>query len=221
MWAFHGDADNVVPLSRSVNMVNAINNCQPAPNPQAKLTIYPGVKHDAWINAYKPDHSVHNPNVYDWLMAQKKGTSSAKPSNVLPKANAGADKNVSLPLSSLLVTGSGSDADGTIVAYSWSKVSGASIIMSGTTSRKMTLTSILAGDYTFRLTVTDNSGATASDDVKLTVTSLLNLQPVADAGGDKSITLPDNNTYLAGSGLDADGSIASYNWSKTTGGAAP
>lgn len=220
VWAFHGDADNVVALSRSVNMVNAINNCQPAPDPLAKLTIYPGVKHDAWVKAYKPDHSVHNPNVYDWLMAQRKGTSAARPSNILPKANAGADKSISLPLASVIVTGSGSDADGTIVSYSWSKVSGGPIIMSGTTSRKMTLTSLLAGVYTFRLTVTDNSGDTASDDVKVSVTSLLNQPPVADAGGDKSITLPDNDTYLTGSGQDVDGTIASYTWTKTTGGAA-
>ena len=67
VWAFHGDKDSVVPLSRSVTMVDAINACQPAPVPPAILTIYPGVAHNAWTKAYQTDHSIHNPNVYEWM----------------------------------------------------------------------------------------------------------------------------------------------------------
>jgi len=41
--------------------------------------------------------------------------------------------------------------------------------------------------------------------------------PVANAGPDKSLTLPANSTVLDGSGTDADGSIASYQWLQVNG----
>src|SRR5690606_23243071 len=83
VWAFHGDADTTTPLSRSVNMVNAINDCTPAPSPKAKLSIYPGVKHNAWDMAYDPGHSYHKPNVYEWLLSHKNNAGNT-PSNKPP-----------------------------------------------------------------------------------------------------------------------------------------
>jgi predicted peptidase len=108
-WAFHGENDGTVPLSRSVNMVNAINACVPAPNPLAKMSIYPSVGHSAWNNAYKIDNSVHNPNVYQWMLSY---TNTINFGNLIPAANAGADKT-GVP-GSIIITGSGSDPDGTI-----------------------------------------------------------------------------------------------------------
>ena len=68
VWAFHGDADGTVNVNKSISMVNAINACSPAPNPLAKLTIYPGVAHNSWDRAYLTDNSLHTPNLYQWLM---------------------------------------------------------------------------------------------------------------------------------------------------------
>lgn len=48
----------------------------------------------------------------------------------------------------------------------------------------------------------------------------VNKPPVANAGTDKSITLPVNSIQLAGSGADSDGTIVSYAWIKVSGGAA-
>jgi dienelactone hydrolase len=215
VWAFHGDKDTVVPMSRTVNMVNAINACTPTPGPLAKLTIYPGVGHSAWNNAYKTDNSVHDPNVYEWMQGF---TNTTNKGNKIPIANAGSDKTVSLVSTTL--TGSGTDTDGTIAAYAWTQISGPSTAtLINNTTKILTTSSLVIGTYVFRFTVTDNSGNTDSDYIKLSVLAP-NILPVANAGTDKTITLPVNSVTITGSGTDADGTIATYAWTKISGGAA-
>lgn len=62
VWAFHGDQDPVVPPSESKKMVDAVNFF----GGQAKLTLYPGVGHNAWEPAYS------DPELYRWLLQHKK-----------------------------------------------------------------------------------------------------------------------------------------------------
>jgi predicted peptidase len=62
IWAFHGDADPLVPVKYTKEMVEAIRKAGGAP----KMTIYPGVGHDSWSPTYA------NPQVMAWLFAQKK-----------------------------------------------------------------------------------------------------------------------------------------------------
>lgn len=50
IWVFHGDADNVVPVTLSKNYVEAI---EKAGGKKVKLTTYPGVGHDSWTQTYK------------------------------------------------------------------------------------------------------------------------------------------------------------------------
>jgi hypothetical protein len=147
-------------------------------------------------------------------------TSSTTPANVVPKASAGADKSITLPIGALTLTGSGSDSDGTIASYTWTKVSGPNVVLSNTNTSILTVTSLLAGTYTYRLTVKDNLGATAFDDVNLTVQALgsTNSSPTANAGADKTITLPTSAITLTGSATDKDGTISKYSWSKVSGG---
>lgn len=64
IWAFHGDQDEVVPLTVSQAMVAAVN----AAGGSARLTVYPGVGHDSWSRAYG------EPELYRWLLSQKLGT---------------------------------------------------------------------------------------------------------------------------------------------------
>ena len=71
----------------------------------------------------------------------------------------------------------------------------------------------MGGVYQFQLTVTDNSGASSTDIVQVTV----NLAPVANAGADKLVNLPINTVTIIGSGTDADGTIATYAWIKLSG----
>ena len=60
VWAFHGDADPVVPVKRTIEMVEAVN----ARGGSARMTIYPGVGHDSWVNAY------NDQELYKWLLEQ-------------------------------------------------------------------------------------------------------------------------------------------------------
>ena len=48
VWAFHGDVDDAVPPSCSLEMVRSINQN----GGHALLTLYPGVGHNAWDGAY-------------------------------------------------------------------------------------------------------------------------------------------------------------------------
>ena len=63
-WAFHGDADDIVPVSGSQQMVDALLACPADPAP--KLTIYPDVGHDSWTQAYETEA------LFTWLAAQAK-----------------------------------------------------------------------------------------------------------------------------------------------------
>lgn len=135
----------------------------------------------------------------------------------LPVANAGPDSSITLPVSSVTLNGSGSDAGGAISAYLWSQVSGpGSASLSGANTATLAASSLVQGSYVFRLTVTDNSGLTASDDVVVTVAASSGA-PVANAGTDKVITLPTSSVTLSGSGTDAGGSISAYAWTQVSG----
>ena len=138
--------------------------------------------------------------------------------NIAPTANAGLDQNITLPTSSASLTGSGTDVDGTIVSYAWTKISGpATFTITSATSASTTVTALVQGTYKFELKVTDNIGATGKDTVQVNVNVATNIAPTANAGIDKTISLPTNSVSLAGSGTDTDGTIASYAWTKVSG----
>jgi predicted peptidase len=61
-WAFHGDADEIVPVQESQRMIRAIKKA----GGNAKLTTYKGVGHDSWTQTYD------NPKFYEWLLSHKK-----------------------------------------------------------------------------------------------------------------------------------------------------
>jgi hypothetical protein len=96
-------------------------------------------------------------------------STSTSLANLAPTVNAGSDKYITLPRNYITLVGSASDRDGTVVSYNWSKLSGGSLLMDNQNTPKLWTNKLLAGTYTFRLTVRDNDGAVKSDDVKLTV----------------------------------------------------
>jgi predicted peptidase len=63
VWAFHGAKDDVVPLSRSEDMVTALRDAGGDP----KFTVYPEAEHDAWTETYE------NEELYDWLLSHRRG----------------------------------------------------------------------------------------------------------------------------------------------------
>lgn len=118
--------------------------------------------------------------------------------NVAPVSNAGVDKVLTLPTNTVTLSGSGSDGDGSIASYQWSKVSGVFGSMSGETTNTLVLTNLSGGNHIYRLTVTDNFGETKSDDVSITVNSVPN-----DFNKIQTITVrvPDKKTEVDVNGL--------------------
>lgn len=93
--------------------------------------------------------------------------------NLSPVTNAGSDHTVNSG-TVVQLSGSSSDADGSIVAYEWTQTSGPSVIVLNPTSVNASFIAPLvtvATALTFRLTVTDNDGATALDEVTVTVSA--------------------------------------------------
>lgn len=135
--------------------------------------------------------------------------------NIPPVARAGASITVILPANSTTLNGSqSSDADGSITAYSWTEISGPNTPgSSGDNTAVLSLTGLVAGQYNYQLTVTDNSGATGYAQVKITVVASPNVLPVANAGADQTITAPSSTVNLNGTAsYDPDGSITGYSW---------
>jgi beta-glucosidase-like glycosyl hydrolase len=110
-------------------------------------------------------------NVYKDMVIHVQLTEKIYTGNMPPTASADRDRIVHAPADSVTLDGSGSaDIDGKIVSYRWEQLSGpgeATIDAPGaavTQVRNLTL-----GDYRFRLTVTDDSAATSSDNVLVQV----------------------------------------------------
>ncbi len=61
IWAFHGAKDTTVPLSRSAEIVKAIEKL----GGDAKLTVYPEAGHDSWTETY------NNQELYDWFLKHR------------------------------------------------------------------------------------------------------------------------------------------------------
>lgn len=89
------------------------------------------------------------------------------------------------------LNGSGNDPDGTIVSYSWKQISGPADGTIVTPNAAITIVKdySTAGIHIYELTVTDNQGATASAQTKVTVLPA-NLPPFAKADSEIVIQLP-------------------------------
>ncbi len=66
VWAFHGDADETVPVTGSRQMITALERCNPPPTEAPRYTEYPGVGHNAWTRTY--DNSATEEDIYAWLL---------------------------------------------------------------------------------------------------------------------------------------------------------
>lgn len=98
--------------------------------------------------------------------------------NKPPIAKSGADQTIVVPKDSVTLDGSSSvDIDGTIVSYSWTKISGpVSSNIIDVSSSKTVVKFLTMGVYQFELTVTDNGGLSAKDTVQVLVDASLTTQ---------------------------------------------
>lgn len=217
-WGF-GDPINDIHGEFTQDLMNTMNTARAG---FARFTQYSG-GHCCWAQFYIPTYRetfawrgvTSSMNIYEWMLVN---TRNAAAPVTTPTASAGGNQSINLPTSSLVLNGSGTAGSGhTITSYAWTKVSGpvGAVITpaTSTTTGVTTVSSLVAGVYDFRLTVTNNAAATAVSDAFITV----NAAPpvVANAGADRTITLPSNSTLLDGSA--STGTITSYSWTQLSG----
>jgi poly(3-hydroxybutyrate) depolymerase len=215
-WGF-GDAggggnDDIHGFNTQV-ILTEMNNTRPG---MTRFTNYTG-GHCCWGTFYNPTYTEviggQTMNIYQWMLTQKRvGASTTNPT-----ANAGSNQSITQPTSTVTLTGTGTAGTGhTISTYAWAETSGPSCTITPTSSGSTGTTVITnmntAGTYNFQLTVTNNVSATATSTVSVTVVSNA---PVANAGGDQTVTLPTNSTTLNGTG--STGTITSWSWTELSG----
>jgi len=204
IWAFHGSNDNTAGPNGSIYPINLINDCNPAPKVNAKLTIYSGVGHDSWTRTYDlsgmnnttdPKYDLYNVSIYDWLLSHRSGNSvpTETPVNQPPSVDVGEDKTVMVSENSVKIIAECNDPDGQIVSYQWEKQSGPDANLMGSDEREMIASNLQVGDYMFSVTVKDDQGATAQDHIQLTVKEEVASSPAPqDCGCDHVINLNQN-----------------------------
>jgi hypothetical protein len=115
------------------------------------------------------------------------------PVNQPPIPRAGADQTITLPLNTIKLDGSTSiDPDGNITAYAWTKTSGPTANTTGDNTAILNVTNMQQGVYIYRLTVTDNQGASNYDEVSVTVNPAI-IDPIP--GGTFPFTLVKNTAF--------------------------
>ena len=124
----------------------------------------------------------------------------------------------------VMLTGSGSDTDGTVVRYRWMQTSGPTVVLSGADTPNASFTAPevafedLVEELEFQLTVTDDDGA--SDTAVVLVVAIYdpgtNEPPTADAGFDQMVS-ENILVMLSGAASDSDGTVTDYFWLQISG----
>lgn len=160
--------------------------------------------------------TVSNPNAYGEAYANV----SVLPPNRINQAPIAiitpASQVVKLPNTGAVLDGSSSKDDDHIISYHWELQQGPigyqpNLIDTPT----LQLDNLIAGNYTFKLTVEDSDHATNSTKANITVLKVTDYPPSANAGQDVIIYLPQNTLVLNGNLSTDDRGIASWEWTKS------
>ncbi len=128
---------------------------------------------------------------------------------------------ITLPQDKVEFSGrSSTDADGKIVRYLWTKVSGpSSYIITGKNNVLTEIGNLSQGTYVFRLTAWDDKGASAYRNVTVRVNApSRSLAPKAVISGPSSISYPATSIELSGrESVTESGNVERYLWTKISG----
>ncbi|XP_054237634.1 dyslexia-associated protein KIAA0319 homolog isoform X1 [Indicator indicator] len=123
-------------------------------------------------------------------------------------------QEISLPTTSTFIDGSQSIDDMKILSYHWEEIKGPLREQKASADTAVLhLSNLVPGNYTFRLTVIDSDGAANSTIASLTVNKPVDYPPIANAGPNQAVTLPQNFITLNGNQSSDDHEIVSYEWS--------
>ncbi|XP_032391205.1 dyslexia-associated protein KIAA0319-like protein isoform X1 [Etheostoma spectabile] len=135
--------------------------------------------------------------------------------NKPPVADAGPEKELTLPVDRTTLDGSKSSDDQKIATYHWKQTKGPDgVKIENADGAVATVTGLEVGTYEFTLTVTDDRNLQDSKTVTVIVREELDQPPVAHVVSSPPITLPVRTCMLDGSHSTDDKGGVSYLWTR-------
>jgi hypothetical protein len=131
--------------------------------------------------------------------------------NRSPVADAGPDQPGRFRNQVVTLNGTGSsDPDADALAFAWAQTAGPAVALTGGDTATPSFTPTAAGIYTFELTVSD--GFAGGIDTDTVIVTVINRQPVADAGGPYTCVAGETIALNGSSSTDLDGDALTHQW---------
>lgn len=105
----------------------------------------------------------------DPVKGVKQEKSANTVNNLPPQANAGEDLTYSVKEFVQLDGTSSRELDGIISRYQWNQVSGPAVTIVNPQAAITAINGVAKGEYVFRLSVTDDKGSVATDEIRMTI----------------------------------------------------
>lgn len=140
------------------------------------------------------------------------------PANAPPSVDAGPDQTVAGG-SQVSLAGTGADAEGDPLTYSWAQTAGTAVTLTGATSQTPSFTAPAktAAQQVLTFELIANDGTTNSSPDSVDIIILGNTGPTADAGADQNVSGNSTVTLDASGSVDGDGDTLTYLWTQTAG----
>lgn len=137
-----------------------------------------------------------------------------------PEANAGQDVIIYLPRNEITLNGNLSTDDHAITTWEWTKSAGdadKAVDMQDTHTPYLKLSHLEEGMYTFALKVTDSANQSSTAEVHVFVKPPTNQPPVAEAGDNITISLPQTWVVVDAGQSKDDNKITAFRWEQVEG----
>uniref|UniRef100_A0A8C8DBQ6 Uncharacterized protein n=1 Tax=Oncorhynchus tshawytscha TaxID=74940 RepID=A0A8C8DBQ6_ONCTS len=135
--------------------------------------------------------------------------------NKPPVADAGPEKELTLPVDRTTLDGSKSTDDQNIFTYHWKQSKGPDgVKIENADGAVATVTGLQVGEYEFSLTVTDERKLASTDTVTVIVREELDQPPIAHVQSSPAISLPLRTAALDGSHSTDDKGGVGYLWTR-------